>query len=372
MTTSLRNVEEALEDLLEVEDPGLAPVDGQHDDPEGGLHLGVLVELVQDDRGGLVPLQVEDDADPLAVRLVPEVGDPADLLLLDEFGDLLDEVRLVDLVGKLGDDDALPVVPGILLDQGARPHPDDPPPRPVGGEDPLPAVDEPGRREVRPLDVVHQPVDGDFGVADQRDRPVDHLPEVVGRDVRRHADGDAAGAVEEQQRDLRRQDGRLLQGFVVVGHEIDGVLLQVRQELLGDPGHPDLRVPHGGRRIPVDRTEVPLAVDEQVAHREVLGHPDHGVVGRRIPVGMVLTDDIPDDPRRFLVGLVPAVPHLAHGEEDPAVDRLQAVPDVGDGPADDDAHGVVHVGLLHLVFDIDRDILFEQVFHQIDSPYLAR
>ena len=79
---------------------------------------------------------------------------------------------------------------------------------------------------------------------------------------------------------------------------------------------------------------------------------------------MVLADDIPDDPRRFLVGLVPAVAHLAHGEEDPAVDGLQAVPDVGNGPADDDAHGIVHVGLLHLIFDIDRDRLFKQLFHQ--------
>ncbi len=363
--------QETLEDLLEVEDPGLAPVDGQHDDPEGGLHLGMLVELVQDDRGDLVPLQVENDADPLAVRFVPEVGDPADLLLLDELRDLLDEVRLVDLIGKLGHDDALAVVPGVLLDQGARPHPDDPPPRPVSREDPLPAVDEPGRREVRPLDIADQPVDGDVGVPDERDGPVDHLPEVMGRDVGRHADGDASGAVEEQKRYLRRQDGRLLHRFVVVGHEIDGIFLQISEELLGDPGHPDLRVPHGGRRIPVDGAEVPLAVDERVAHRELLGHPDDGVVGRRIPVGVVFTDDIPDDPRRLLVGLVPAVPHLAHGEEDPAVDRLQAVPDVGDRPADDDAHRVVHVGLLHLVFDIDRDILFKQVVHLYRiSPYI--
>ena len=223
----LAELQEALENVPQVEDPGLPPVDREHDDPEGGLHLGVLVELVQDDGGGLVPLQVEDDADPLAVRLVPEVGDPADLLLLDKLGDLLDQVRLVHLVGELGDDDALPVVACIFLDQRARPHPDDPAASPVGGEDPLAAVDEAGRREVRPLDVVHEPVDGDFGVADHGDRPVDHLPEIVGRNVRRHADGDAGGAVQEQQRDPRRQDGRFLQGFVVVRREIDGVLLQV-------------------------------------------------------------------------------------------------------------------------------------------------
>jgi len=39
------------------------------------------------------------------------------------------------------------------------------------------------------------------------------------------------------------------------------------------------------------------------------------------------------------------------------MNRLQPVSDVRERPADDDAHGVVHVGLLHLVFDIDRDVL---------------
>jgi hypothetical protein len=79
---------------------------------------------------------------------------------------------------------------------------------------------------------------------------------------------------------------------------------------------------------------------------------------------MVLADDVPDDAGRFLVGLVPAVPHLVHGEQGPPVDRLEAVPDVRNGTPDDDAHGVVHVGLLHLVFDIDgKALLQERLFH---------
>src|SRR4030042_289594 len=49
----------------------------------------------------------------------------------------------------------------------------------------------------------------------------------------------------------------------------------------------------------------------------------------------------------------------------PSMESLQSVPDIGDGPADNDAHRVVHVGLLHLVFDIDRDILFVKLLHEI-------
>ena len=54
------------------------------------------------------------------------------------------------------------------------------------------------------------------GIVDQRDRRVDHLAEIVRRDVGRHADGDAAGAVDQQVREARRQDHRLLLGAVVV------------------------------------------------------------------------------------------------------------------------------------------------------------
>ena len=37
------------------------------------------------------------------------------------------------------------------------------------------------------------------------------------------------------------------------------------------------------------------------------------------------------------------------------MDRLEAVADVGQGPADDDAHRVIEISVFHFVFDIDRD-----------------
>ena len=61
--------------------------DGQHDDAEGGLQLGLLVELVEQHLGVLVPLELDDDPHPFAVRFVADIGDPLDLLLLDQVGD---------------------------------------------------------------------------------------------------------------------------------------------------------------------------------------------------------------------------------------------------------------------------------------------
>ena len=64
-------------------------------------------------------------------------------------------------------------------------------------------------------------------VVDQRKAGVDHLAQVVRRDVGRHADRDAAGAVDQQVRELGRQDARLPVGLVVVRPEVDRVLVDV-------------------------------------------------------------------------------------------------------------------------------------------------
>ena len=69
--------------------------------------------------------------------------------------------------------------------------------------------------------------------------------------------------------------------LVVVRDEVDGLLVDVGEQLLRDPRHPHFGVAHRRGRIAVDRAEVALAVDEQVAHRERLGHAHDRVVDRR-------------------------------------------------------------------------------------------
>ena len=45
------------------------------------------------------------------------------------------------------------------------------------------------------------------------------------------------------------------------------------------------------------------------------------------------------------------------------MDRLEAVADVGQGAADDDAHGVVEIGRLELFLDGDRADVSDWVGH---------
>ena len=195
----------------------------------------------------------------------------------------------------------------------------------------------------------------DPGVVEQEQEAVDGFAQVVRRNVGGHSDRDSRSPVQQEVGDAGRQDDRFAHRFVVVGLELDGVLVDVGQQLFGQPGHAHLGVPHGRRRVSVDRAEIALSVHQWLPHGEFLGEPHDRVVNGRLSVGMVLADDVADDPSRFLVGFVVDIPQLLHGKKHPAMNRFQAVPHVRQRPSDDHGHGVVQVRGLHFLFDIDGE-----------------
>ena len=172
----------------------------------------------------------------------------------------------------------------------------------------LVAEDRAAGREVRADDVRAQVVGRELRVVDEGDRGVDDLAEVVWRDVRGHPDGDPRRAVDQQVRQLGREDRRLLLRPVVVVDEVDRLLVDVGEHLGGDRGQARLRVAHRRGAVAVDRAEVALPVDERVAHREVLGEPDEGVVERDVAVRVVLAHHLADDRRALPEGAGAASP----------------------------------------------------------------
>ncbi len=76
-------VDEGVDGLVEGKLLGLTVVDGQEDHGEAFLHLGVLVELVEDDLVLGPALELDDDAHAVAVGLVAHVGDVVDDLFVD-------------------------------------------------------------------------------------------------------------------------------------------------------------------------------------------------------------------------------------------------------------------------------------------------
>ena len=81
------------------------------------------------------------------------------------------------------------------------------------------------------------------------------------------------------------QDLRLLLAAVVVGDEVDGVLVDRRHHRHRGLGQTALGVPVGGRGVvAAEAAEVAVAVDQRDPHRPRLGHPDQRVVDRGVAV----------------------------------------------------------------------------------------
>ena len=192
------------------------------------------------------------------------------------------------------------------------------------------------------------------GLVDEPDEAVADLAQVVRRDLGGHADGDAVGAVDQQVGKLAGQDQRLAVLAVVVVDEIDGVAFQVGQHLGADGGQAGLGVPMGGGRQAGDGAEVALPVDQAMAHGPVLGHVDQRRVDGRVAVRVVALHRLADDAGALAGGGGGAEAQVVHRHQDAPLRRLEAVAHVGQGPADDDAHGVGQVAVLELVLDVQR------------------
>ena len=321
-------------------------------DAEARLQRREAIELVEHDVALGVALELDHHAIAVAVGLVAQVGDAVDLLVAHQFGDALDHGRLVHLIRNFRNDDRLALLAdGLEGDLAAHHH------RAaagvVGAADAGAAENDAAGREIRARHDLDQVVDADGRIVDHRHAGVDHLAQIVRRNIGRHADRDAAGAVDQQIGKARRQHHRLVLVAVVVGLEIDGVLVDVVEQRHRRLGQPAFGVAHGRRRIAVDRAEIALPVDQLQAHGKILRHAHQRVVDRLVAVRVIFAHHVADHARRFDVFLVGRVALLVHRKENAPVHRLQAVAHVGQRARHDHAHGVIEIAALHFLGDRD-------------------
>ncbi len=313
----------------------------QHVHREVGLHRRVLVEQVEHDLRVRVALQLDDEARRVAGRLVADVADALDLAVVDQLGDLVADHLDRGLVRHLRHGDAH-VALAALFDLGDRAHLDGATTGRVGVVDPAAAEDQGAGREVGALHELHEVGDGRVGVLEQVLHRVDHLPEVVRRDVRRHTDGDPASSVDQEVGKSRGEHDRLDGVAVVGGREVDRVLVDLTQQLHRERCQPRLGVVvdeaggeegvvigidpdrehglHAGTGHRLDGGEVPAARDEwgddllHLRRRDVA----QDLVSSTFPVGgaveAVLLEPLLVDAPRIALG-----PHVV-GEERDAVD----------------------------------------------------
>ncbi len=313
----------------------------------------MLEELVEHDLRFGAALQFDDDAHAVAIALVAHVGDFVDDLVIDQLGDALDEVRLVDLVRNLGDDDRFLVLRQVL-DRSLGAHQEAAAPGAIGLHDAAAAMDEAAGGKVGALHELHDVGQRGVRIVHQRDGRIDNLGEIVRRNLGRHADGDAVRAVDDEVRNPGRQHDGLDRGVVEVGNEVDGVLVDVGQQFFGDFGETRLGIPVGRGRIAVDRAKVALPVDQRIAQAPGLRQAHHGVVHGAVTVRMIFLQTLADHTGALHVLAVVQHAHVMHGVQNAAMHRLQSVTDVGQRAPDDDRHRIIEIRTPHLVFNVDR------------------
>ena len=210
-----------------------------------------------------------------SAEFIADVADQRQLLVVEQFGDLLDQPRLLHQPRNFGDDHdpgaarAFFLIPlGAGAERAAPGH--------VGLGDALLGVDDDAAgREIRSLDPFQQRLRLGVGLVDQMQRGVAELGGVVRRDRGRHADRDALRAIGEQVRKSAGQHDRLFRLAVVIGAELDAVLVDAVEQQLRDVGHARFGVAIGGRIIAVDIAEIALAVDQRIARGEILREAHH-------------------------------------------------------------------------------------------------
>ena len=85
----------------------------------------------------------------------------------------------------------------ILHDFRPRPHIYPAAPGAIGLNNPGAAVDNGPCGKIRTWNVLHQFIDGQFGIADQSQTTADDFREIVGRDIRGHTHRNTGGAVDQ-------------------------------------------------------------------------------------------------------------------------------------------------------------------------------
>ena len=184
------------------------------------------------------------------------------------------------------------------------------------------AIDDAARWEIGARQMLHQLLNGDVRFIEHRNGCVDDFRDIVWRYIRSHADGDTGAAIYQQIRNSGRENRRLFLRTIVVGDKVDGLLIDVRKQILSDLVHAHFGISHSCRWITIYGTKVALSVDQHVAHAEWLRHTNHRIVNGGIAVRVVFTHNLTHHTRRFSVRAVVVVVLFVHGKQDATMHRF--------------------------------------------------
>ena len=283
------------------------------------------------------PLEIKSQFQPVQIRLVAHIRDLADLARFHQVDHLVHngfdgcsrrDFRNVD------------TVVGAVI-RIARAHADTAAPCVVDPAKRLLVIDDiAAARKIGRVQRLKQVM---LRIFEHRDRRFADLREIKRADRTGHADGDSDVGVDKHRWECHWKQRRFLHRIVVVIDHIDGVLVDVPEQLVRNRVELDLRVTRGcvGHIAAVRLAEIALAVDIRMQKRLAAARQAHKrLIDRLVAVGIELHCRADDVGR--LGARSGKQAHLIHRVQQLAVRGLKAV-DLRDGARNDDAHRIRHI-----------------------------
>ena len=200
-------------------------------------------------------------------------------------------------------------------------------------------------------------------MVDLRANSVDHLGEIVRRDISRHPERDSSSAVYQQIWKRGGKNCRLSARLIVIRDKIDRVSIHIGHERGAEMRHACLRVTHGRRRIAFYRTEIALTVDESFAHRPGLSHVHKGRVDHRFAVWMVVTAGVPADFCALAVLPPWKKRQVVHRVKNSSLRRLEPVARIRQRTGDNHRHRIIEERPRDFFGHVHRFYFFVRVIH---------
>ena len=152
--------------------------------------------------------------------------------------------------------------------------------------------------KIRTLDIiVHQLHNGNLRIIHNGKGCVYCFCKIMRRYIGRHTYRNTDRTVYQQIRESGRQHSRLSFLIVIVGYEINGILIDILHHFHSDFRHTGFGITHCRRTVTIHGTEVTMSLYQHVAVAEVLCHTNHGIIYGCITVRMILTDYFTNDTR---------------------------------------------------------------------------
>src|SRR5580704_16795980 len=103
-------------------------------------------------------------------------------------------------------------------------------------------------------------------LCDNGKQAIDNLPQIVRWTFGSHGHRNAFRAIDQKIGYLRRETYRLIDSSIKIRRKINGVLINICNDLLGNLGHTRFGISVCGGRVSIHRTKIALSFDKKLSH----------------------------------------------------------------------------------------------------------